>query len=198
MWMWVGVLVGVGRKRPEEQKDEGRGTQARRRTQLSPLPVAVPLGQLAPGFMCTTNKRPPQDKKALKKCPSRGWWVVVRWVAGCSLGGFSGGRGCSATIQTAARDNNRTTIDQRPRLFWKTKLFSHESNEMSRNPPPQKKRSITPSSPPHILQIVCGTRPTFGTHLAKTFYVFRRKVWLLRVVADCHRQCGCCRLARTG
>lgn len=34
------------------------------------LPVAVPLGQLALGFMCTTNKRAPQDKKALKKCPS--------------------------------------------------------------------------------------------------------------------------------
>lgn len=88
--------------------------------------------------MCTTNKRPPQDKKALKKCP----FAAPSGVGGCAFGyplvrspGGPGGPGVVRNNPNSCeRDNNRTTIDQRPRLFWKTKLFSHESNEMSRLP----------------------------------------------------------------
>lgn len=123
-----------------------------------------------------------------------GWCWVVFWVVYPKQRSGSRRQAAgSATIQTAAIDNNRTTIDQRPRLFWKTKLFSHESNEKSRSPrsplltpistarSPQWEPSSSSSVLPAPLQIVCGTRPTFGTHLAKTFYVFRRKVLLLRV-----------------
>lgn len=100
VWDWVEQRRSTSSRAGQQHRHCGRRTRARRRTQLSPLPVAVPLGQLAPGFMCTTNKRPPQDKKALKKCPCRGWWWVV-------LGGLLGGLPKAAEWQQAAGSRQR-------------------------------------------------------------------------------------------
>lgn len=101
-----------------------------------------------------------------------GWCWVVFWVVYPKQRSGSRRQAAgSATIQTAAIDNNRTTIDQRPRLFWKTKLFSHESNEKSRSPrsplltPISTARSGNPPPPPPFCPLHCKSFAVPARHL---------------------------------
>lgn len=120
------------------------------------LPVAVPLGQLALGFMCTTNKRPPQDKKVLKKCQARatgGWAGAKRrrwWGWLCAKKAQQSKQLQETTTRRTTARATAATSDHRPRLSVPS--LNRTPIPQSPNPAiPQDAKTAPHTHPHHLL-----------------------------------------------